>query len=118
MISKTEANAIVVSPFTNEAVSLGVDVFTQAILPLEATAALNNGELELAVMMPQAAKQAGSDVEILAMRVVPYTARKSVEDIMPYTSSQDLKKIVSRQPLKQVNNSNYPYSAYSHLFYY
>ena len=73
-----------------------------ASLPFEGTTTLRLGELDLSLRMPEATKQAGKNVEILDLRVVPYTARKNVETVKPMSQSLDLKKIVSGQPLKQV----------------
>ena len=74
----------------------------QAALPLHGKAAWTRGELDLSLMMPEETKQSGKNVEILDLRIVPYTARKNIETLEPMSQSQDLKKIVSGQPLKQV----------------
>ena len=106
-ISKIQADLTLISPFTNEAVTTGVSVFNQAILPLEGKAAWKKGEVELSLMMPKDAKQSGSNVEILTLRVVPFTARKNIDTIKPMSLAQDLKKIVSGQPLKKVTYTNH-----------
>ena len=119
-ISKIQADLTLISPFTNEAVTTGVSVFNQAILPLEGKAAWKKGEVELSLMMPKDAKQSGSNVEILTLRVVPFTARKNIDTIKPMSLAQDLKKIVSGQPLKKVTYTNhycYDYPLHLWLFY-
>ena len=106
LASKVQADRVLISPFTNEAVTAGVSMSMQAALPLHGKAAWTRGELDLSLMIPQETKQSGKKVEILDLRIVPYTARKNIETLEPMSQSQDLKKIVSGQPLKQVIDSS------------
>jgi len=101
LMSKVQADRVLISPFTNEAVTAGVSMSMQAVLPLQGKAAWTRGELDLSLMIPQETKQSGKNIEILDLRIVPYTARKNIETLEPMSQSQDLKKIVSGQPLKQ-----------------
>ena len=102
LISKVQADRVVISPFTNEAVTAGVSMSMQAALPLQGKATWTRGEVDLSLMIPQETKQSGKNIEVLELRIVPYTARKTIETLEPMSQSQELKKIVSGQPLKQV----------------
>merc|ERR1719153_691280 len=46
LISKAQADRIVISPFTNEAVAAGVSMSMQAALPLQGNATWTRGELD------------------------------------------------------------------------
>merc|ERR1711962_276181 len=101
LASKVQADRVLISPFTNEAVTAGVSMSMQAALPLHGKAAWTRGELDITLMMPKETKQSGKNVEILDLHIVPYTARMNIGTLEPMSQSQDLKKIVSGQPLKQ-----------------
>ena len=99
---KVQSDIAVISPFTNEAVSTGVCMSAQVAIPFEAKLEWRRGEVDLTLRVPEATKRSGKKVEMIHMRVLPYTARKDVKTLEPMTQCQDLKKIVSGQPLKMV----------------
>ena len=99
---KVQSDIAVISPFTNEAVSTGVCMSAQVAIPFEAKLEWRQGEVGITLKVPEATKRSGKNVEMIHMRVLPYTARKDVKTLSPMTMCQDLKKIVSGQPLKTV----------------
>ena len=99
---KVQSDICVISPFTNEAVSTGVSMSAQVAIPFEVKFGVRQGEVDITLKVSEATKQAGKNVDMIHLRVLPYTGRKDVKNMKPICQSQDLKKIVSGQPLKTV----------------
>merc|ERR1712121_219110 len=92
----------VVSPFTGEIIGSGVDMSLHAATPVEVEGKMSRGEIELSVRMPQEVQRSGRQITALHAAVMPFSFKKNLNQVIPVTSSSQMKKIsngLMREPM-------------------
>merc|ERR1719462_549158 len=92
----------VVSPFTGEIIGSGVDMSLHAATPVEVEGKMSRGEIELSVRIPQEVQRSGRQITALHAAVMPFSFKKNLNQVIPVTSSSQMKKIsngLMRKPM-------------------
>merc|ERR1719495_1107421 len=92
----------VVSPFTGEIIGSGVDMSLHAATPVEVEAKMSRGEIELSIRTPQEVQRSGRKITALHAAVMPFSFKKNLNQVIPVTSSSQMKKIsngLMREPM-------------------
>merc|ERR1719385_222708 len=92
----------VVSPFTGEIIGSGVDMSLHAATPVEVEGKVSRGEIELSIRMPEEVQRSGRQITALHAAVMPFSFKKNLNQVIPVTSSSQMKKIsngLMREPL-------------------
>ena len=99
---KMEAIRGVVSPFTQELLSVGVEIAMHYATPLEMTLSQESSELSLDIKMPEEVANR-REVEALHLFITPFTVQKNLKKVGPPTKESSMRTILSGAPLKQAN---------------
>merc|ERR1719402_127595 len=92
----------VVSPFTGEIIGSGVDMSLHAATPVEVEGKVSRGEIELSIRMPKEVQRSGRQITALHAAVMPFSFKKNLNQVIPVTSSSQMKKIsngLMREPM-------------------
>ena len=100
---KYQADTGIISPFNAEHVGNGVTMAFHSSAPLEALVLARQGELDIVLKSPQQILSRGRSVETIHGFVQPYTVRSPLSSIEPLNKAQDLKEILTGEPLKRVS---------------
>jgi len=97
---KVESIRGVVSPFTQELLSVGVEMAMHYATPLEMTLSQESSQLSLDIKLPEEVANR-REVEALHLFITPYTVAKNLKRVGPPTKEPTMRTILSGAPLKQ-----------------
>jgi len=99
---KVESLRGVVSPFTQELISVGVEIAMHYATPLEMTLSQEASELSLDIKMPEEVANR-REVEALHLFITPFTVQKNLKKVSPPSKEPSMRHILSGAPLKKAN---------------
>ena len=107
---KQQSDTGIVAPFkicsecrVNGFAGQGVSVSLHTSLPIEVTARVSKGELEIELKAPEQSMASRTNHEVVHALVTPYTVRAPWATIAPLNKAQNAKEILSGSPKKMVN---------------
>merc|ERR1719232_1260931 len=99
---KVESLRGVVSPFTQELISVGVEAAVHIATPLEVSLSQESSQLSLDIKLPEEVSER-NEVEAIHMFITPYTVKKNLKMIRPPSKESTMKPILSGTPLKKAD---------------
>ena len=99
---KIESLRGVVSPFTQELISVGVEAAVHMATPLEMTLSQESSQLSLDIKLPEEVSER-NEVEAIHMFVTPYTVKKNLKMLRPPSKESTMMPVLSGEPLKQAD---------------
>mgnify|MGYP001168426361 FL=1 len=99
---KVESIRGVVSPFTQELISVGVEAAIHMATPLEMSLSQESSQLSLDIKLPEEVSER-NEVEAIHMFITPYTVKKNLKMIRPPSKESTMKPVLSGTPLKKAD---------------